>query len=150
MKSELGARLAQLRRQIRMSQVELSRLSGVSRETVSTTERGVYRPRPETVELLARGLATSVDGDFDATRFSEYHVALFKAAGYLAPSTSEQADAPLTPEERLVEVMKRYPKMPVLLAQVGDLEHEDVDFVEDAIEAALEVVRKRKARLGEG
>lgn len=49
------------RQELKMSQVSLSKRSGVPQSTVSAVERGIRIPTSETMMLLAKGLRCSVD-----------------------------------------------------------------------------------------
>jgi transcriptional regulator with XRE-family HTH domain len=59
-------RLAALRRAAGISQYELAKRSGVSKQSLSTLEKGKHVPSWETVRAIARGLGVSV-ADFDQT-----------------------------------------------------------------------------------
>ena len=57
----LGRQIGRFRRMRRMTQAELGRRVGVSRERVGNWERGVNAPPPEALVALKRVLGVSVD-----------------------------------------------------------------------------------------
>jgi transcriptional regulator with XRE-family HTH domain len=85
----LAETLARLRAQQRLSQTDLKRLSGISRETISILERahdpkkkGPPRPHPDTLRALARGLATDGKGELHDDLCERFYGELMRAAGY--------------------------------------------------------------------
>ena len=56
----LGERLREIREAQHLSTRELSRLSGVTKDTISATERGKRRVRHSTLEKLAKGLGVGI------------------------------------------------------------------------------------------
>jgi transcriptional regulator with XRE-family HTH domain len=57
----LGARIATLRREQDLTQVELAGILGVSQQTVHSMEKGLRRVPVSTLPLLAKTLAVSVE-----------------------------------------------------------------------------------------
>ncbi|MBQ1215215.1 MAG: helix-turn-helix transcriptional regulator [Firmicutes bacterium] len=56
---EIGERLKELRKKRGMSQVELSKVSGVSQQAISNTETGRNDPSAETIRMLSSALGVS-------------------------------------------------------------------------------------------
>lgn len=81
--SSVAAVLPVLRREVRLSQVELADLAGVARSAVSAIERGATRPKADTLRLLADGLATDGTGTRHADQATAFYMRLMRAAGYL-------------------------------------------------------------------
>lgn len=85
----LAATLVRLRTQQRLSQADLKRLSGVSRETISIIERahdpkkkGPPRPHPDILKRLSGGLATDGKGQLHTNVRDAFYAELMVAAGY--------------------------------------------------------------------
>jgi transcriptional regulator with XRE-family HTH domain len=57
----LGRQIGRFRRMRRMTQAELGRRAGVSRERVGNWERGANAPPPEALIALSKALGVSVD-----------------------------------------------------------------------------------------
>jgi DNA-binding XRE family transcriptional regulator len=57
----IANQLLQLRQERKISQVELSRRTGIAQGEISKIERGVMHPRSTTIEKLARGLNARVE-----------------------------------------------------------------------------------------
>lgn len=76
--------LQQLRKQAGLTRKELAQLAGISDTTIKLIETGESgSPRPDTLRLLAHGLATSrLTGRTDRVQADELHVELLQAAGY--------------------------------------------------------------------
>ena len=55
-----GERLKKLRKERRISQVELSNMSGVAQQTISNIERGRNEPSADSLRMLAVALGVSV------------------------------------------------------------------------------------------
>lgn len=56
----IGENIREMRKQMKMTQVELSRLSGIKQATISAIENGRNAPTTPTLELLARAMRCSV------------------------------------------------------------------------------------------
>ncbi|MFN8525155.1 MAG: helix-turn-helix transcriptional regulator [Chloroflexota bacterium] len=93
----MAAELAALRKEVRLSQVELAKLSGVSPRTVGLIEADATTPRADTLRRLADGLATSGAGKLDRAAAAEYFGRLAQAAGFapidVATLTDDQVEA---------------------------------------------------------
>lgn len=85
----LAALLPSLRKSARVSQLELSRLAGLSRETINLIERAATNAKAETLRQIADGLATNGDGEQDAGKAAEYYQRLMLAAGHIDAGSSE-------------------------------------------------------------
>ena len=92
---DLPSVLAELRREVRISQVELSRLAGLSRETVNLIERDMTRPKVDTLRRLANGLATNGAGVRNAELADGYYERLMRAAGYIKADSDLGDPGPL-------------------------------------------------------
>ena len=59
--TDMGLRIAELRRQKRMTQEELAECAGMTSQTMSTAELGKKALRPENIVKLSRALQVSAD-----------------------------------------------------------------------------------------
>ena len=59
-------RLKEIREEKELSQTELARKSGVSRQTIINIEKGHFDGSKETMEKLSRALDTTIDNIFFA------------------------------------------------------------------------------------
>ena len=59
--TDMGLRIAELRRQKRMTQEELAECAGMTSQTISTAELGKKALRPENIVKLSRALQVSAD-----------------------------------------------------------------------------------------
>lgn len=150
MASGLANKLVELRKRERLNQATLSDLSGVSRATIGLIERGKSKSMPETLELLAKGLATGSDGVVDRRKATAYHAELFESAGY--PMANREVPEPAAPpavspsvQERLAVLFERYPTLGFSLARLGDgeLTHSQLDWLIQAAEMTADDVEKR-------
>lgn len=57
---QFGARIAELRKQLNISQEELAERCGVHRTYIGSIERGEKSPTLNTIEKFAKGLSVSV------------------------------------------------------------------------------------------
>jgi len=102
-KPPIAKLVKKLRTRARLSQRRLAGLSGtVSDSTIARIEHGFDRktggpvkPEPETLRGIARGLASSDDGEIDEARAVELYRELLEVAGY----TSLILDTPATNSE---------------------------------------------------
>lgn len=80
--------LRRLREQAGLTRKELAGLAGVSDTTIKLIETGESgSPRPDTLRLLARGLATHrLTRRIDRAQADELHTDLMRAAGYTPES----------------------------------------------------------------
>lgn len=82
-RGELAQWLIRLRRNARLSQRNLAELAEVSLATIRDIELGKQRrPRPDTLRLLARGVATDVAGEVGDKALRRAYRILASAAGY--------------------------------------------------------------------
>jgi len=71
-RSRFGERVRALRENLGLSQDELARSAGLSRNFVGSVERGAYAATIETIEKLARGLGIAPHELFQTRSFPGY------------------------------------------------------------------------------
>lgn len=107
----MGRELGTIRNEARLSQGELARLAGISRNSVGSIEREEWRPKAPTLRLLANGAATDGAGQRDPQKADVYYDRLMRAAGYLddRPSTTTETYPvdELTDDEVTAELERR-------------------------------------------
>ena len=113
--------LPALRREARLSQVQLAELAGVARSAVSGIERGATRPKADTLRLLADGLATDGTGVHHPDQAAAFYLRLMRAAGYIeaAPPSEPLRPRPVEDltEEEVAEALTRLSQDRSLSAQ---------------------------------
>lgn len=142
MRTAVAETLRDLRRRARLSQKGLADLSGVSDATIGLIERGKSLPLPETLQLLARGLATDADGALNDALAADYTERLLITAGYLQPRSDEERARP-SARHQLYDFFQKHPDLAESMSflTVGELAQDDVDFIVGAVEY---VRRKRR------
>jgi transcriptional regulator with XRE-family HTH domain len=103
----LGREMERLLVERRLSQRQLARLAGVSRETISNAVRGRSVPRPDTLLEIARAYATGSNGRSDSADLDAITGRIFHLAGY-PRGDRQEADiaaalgrADMDPEDRI-------------------------------------------------
>lgn len=148
--SALADVLSALRDKGGFSRKDLAELSGVSDGTIKNIEYGKQHPKPETLRLLADGLATNrLRATKDRQHADELFASLMAAAGYL-PADRQEAQpqaAPASLEDQLADLTGDG-EVAVGLAFVGrdwrDLEEADRQMIRSAIAAARAHRRRRE------
>jgi transcriptional regulator with XRE-family HTH domain len=121
----------------------------VSRATISLIERGGTRPTPLTLEKLARGLATDVDGEIDQHAREQAFAALLVDAGYpLAGTAPGNESARPNAEDRVAEVLARHPNIKVAFAQIDDLDQDDAEMIVQVVEYVARRGAEKRRRSG--
>jgi transcriptional regulator with XRE-family HTH domain len=132
---DFGKRLKELRIKARLSQPVLARLSGVSTASIGLLERGLNKPRPETLQMLAQGLATDTDGAVNIQREQELFLDLYQAAGLPLPRSVTQAK-----HQGLDALLRDYPELRAELALLlhGNPSKADMDFLTQYVRLSRE------------
>lgn len=108
----LGRELGAIRTEARLSQGELGKLAGISRNSVGSIEREEWQPKAPTLRALADGAATDGAGTRDPVKADAFYGRLMRAAGYIEdrpadPEPSRSVDD-LTDEEVTDELERRF------------------------------------------
>jgi transcriptional regulator with XRE-family HTH domain len=107
MSTALGREMERLLEERRLSQRQLAKMAGVSRETISNAVRGKSVPRPDTLLLISRAYATGSNGRSDSDDLDAITGRLFRLAGYPRGDRQEAAIATalgrtdMDPEDRI-------------------------------------------------
>jgi transcriptional regulator with XRE-family HTH domain len=107
----LGGELRELRERSKLSQKRLGQLTGISPVRIGQIERGVDergsrpRARPETLRMLARGLAAGGGGSVDERLAGNLYERLLVAAHYAEPAAEHPSPTGAPSDRRPAAVL---------------------------------------------
>ncbi len=79
---DLGQELALLRKELGLTQAQLARRSGVSRNSIGAIERNEWKPKPDTLRAISVGASTVPTGVRDDGKAGLHYERLMRAAGH--------------------------------------------------------------------
>lgn len=134
-RADVALVLKGLRERERLNQAGLAKLAGLSRGAIGLIERGQSLPMPETLHLLARGLATDADGNLDAHKLADYQGRLMRAARHTFNGESE-AERAARVQHVFYAFVQKYPGIEtrLRLLQTRELSEKGIRAIESVLE----------------